>query len=87
MGTASYMSPEQVRGLAVDARSDVFSLGVVIYEMVSGKKPFEGETASDIIAAILEREPQPLAEINGDIHYELQRIVNKSLAKDREWRY
>jgi serine/threonine protein kinase/Tol biopolymer transport system component len=84
MGTVSYMSPEQVRGIAVDARTDIFSLGVVIYEMVCGRKPFDGETTSDIIAAILEREPQPIPD---DTPYELQRIVSKALAKDREWRY
>jgi serine/threonine protein kinase len=60
MGTARYMSPEQVRGVAVDARTDVWSLGVVLHEMLTGRVPFTGETASDVIAAILEREPQPL---------------------------
>ncbi|MGA9767612.1 MAG: protein kinase [Blastocatellia bacterium] len=87
MGTVSYMSPEQVRGTPVDARTDIFSLGVVIYEMVCGRKPFEAETTSDIIATILGREPQPLGEIIEETPYELQRIVSKALAKDREWRY
>lgn len=87
MGTVSYMSPEQVRGTTVDARTDIFSLGIVIYETVCGHKPFQGGTTSDIIAAILEREPQPLGGIVKDAPYELQRIVSKALAKDREWRY
>jgi Tol biopolymer transport system component/tRNA A-37 threonylcarbamoyl transferase component Bud32 len=87
MGTVSYMSPEQVRGFAVDARTDIFALGVVLYEMLTGRKPFAGETTSDVIAAILEREPQPLGQLRDEISYDLQRIVNKALAKDREWRY
>src|SRR5205085_7575198 len=61
MGTASYMSPEQARGLKVDARTDIFSLGVVLYEMISGRAPFQGATTSDVIAAILTEEPSPLA--------------------------
>jgi eukaryotic-like serine/threonine-protein kinase len=87
MGTVSYMSPEQVRGHAVDARTDIFSLGVVLYEIIAGRKPFAGETTSDIIAAILEREPTPLLELKSDLPYELQRIITKALAKDRNWRY
>jgi serine/threonine protein kinase len=83
MGTTQYMSPEQVRGLAVDARTDIFSLGVVLYEMLSGINPFAGATVSDVIAAILEREPQPLANVSPAI----QRLVNKTLKKDKDGRY
>lgn len=84
MGTAAYMSPEQARGLPVDARTDIFSLGVVLYEMLTGRLPFAGATASDMIAAILTGEPAPLA---GSTPLELQRIVRKSLRKDADERY
>lgn len=87
LGTAGYMSPEQARGLAVDARSDIFSLGAVIYEMVARRKPFEGETASDTMAAILKTEPAPLQHLVPETPAELARIVTKSLRKDREERY
>ncbi len=87
IGTPSYMSPEQVRGYTVDARSDVFSLGVVIYEMISQIQPFAGPTASDIIAAILQREPEPLGKFVGGVPPELERIVGHALAKDKESRY
>jgi eukaryotic-like serine/threonine-protein kinase len=87
IGTAGYMSPEQARGKEVDTRSDVFSLGAVLYEMVSGQKPFDGETPSDTLAAILKTEPPPISEIIEDAPPELVRIVNKTLRKDREERY
>ncbi|MDQ3754584.1 MAG: protein kinase [Acidobacteriota bacterium] len=87
MGTSGYMSPEQVRGLAVDARTDVFSLGVVLYEMVAGRRPFEGATTSDVVVAILEREPAPLTARAPEAPAELERIVTKALAKDAEERY
>ena len=87
MGTAGYMSPEQARGKSVDARSDIFSLGAVIYEMVTGHKPFDGETPSDVLAAILKSEPQPLSIFFADAPPELARIVSKTLRKDREERY
>ena len=87
MGTAGYMSPEQARGKEVDTRSDVFSLGAVIYEMVSGAKPFDGETPSDTLAAILKSDPAPLSELMPEAPPELVRIVHKSLRKDREERY
>ena len=87
IGTAGYMSPEQARGLGVDHRSDIFSLGAVIYEMLARRKPFEGDTPSDTLAAILKTEPPPLARVTKGVPSELVRIVNKSLRKDREERY
>lgn len=87
MGTVKYMSPEQVRGLLVDARSDIFSLGVLLYEMVAGVTPFQGETRSDVIAAILERDPLPMANYSADVPEEMEWIVNKMLHKNREDRY
>ncbi|MGH9852239.1 MAG: protein kinase domain-containing protein, partial [Blastocatellia bacterium] len=62
MGTASYMSPEQARGQQVDARTDIFSLGVALYEMIAGSPPFEGVNALDVIGAILQKEPAPLSQ-------------------------
>ena len=87
IGTAGYMSPEQARGLGIDHRSDIFSLGAVIYEMLARRKPFEGDTPSDTLAAILKSEPPPLARVARGVPSELVRIVNKSLKKDREERY
>ncbi|MBL8208493.1 MAG: AAA-like domain-containing protein [Blastocatellia bacterium] len=82
MGTPRYMSPEQIRGQAVDVRTDLFSFGVVLYEMIAGRVPFAGETTADTIAAILEHDPAPLAA-----SVELQRLVGKALAKDRDTRW
>ena len=87
MGTVQYMSPEQARGLPVDARTDVFSFGIVLYEMVTGQAPFRGETASHQIVAILEKEPQPLSQLAPDIPSELDRIIGKALAKPLDRRY
>jgi eukaryotic-like serine/threonine-protein kinase len=87
MGTASYMSPEQARGLEVDARTDIFSLGVVIYEMMAGRAPFAGETPSDVMAAILTTEPEQLSQYSPEAPPEPERIVAKALRKDREERY
>lgn len=88
MGTVSYMSPEQARGIEVDERTDIWSLGCVIYEMVAGCLPFDGGTTSEVAAAILgEGEPAPLARYSRDVPAELERIVTKTLAKDREERY
>ena len=87
MGTSRYMSPEQARGLAVDTRTDIWSLGVVLYEMVTGCAPFTGETESDVLVSILEREPPSLAHYGTRVPRELQRIVGKALSKDTERRY
>ena len=87
MGTASYMSPEQARALPVDARTDTWSLGVVLYEMIAGRRPFEGATKTDILAVILHREPPSLRLCRSDAPAELERIVEKALAKEREERY
>jgi serine/threonine protein kinase/Tol biopolymer transport system component len=87
IGTAGYMSPEQARGLGVDNRSDIFSLGAVIYEMLARRKPFEGDTPSDTLAAILKTDPAPLSRVLPGLPPELTRIVAKCLKKDREERY
>jgi serine/threonine protein kinase/Tol biopolymer transport system component len=87
MGTASYMSPEQTHGSEVDGRSDIFSLGIVLYEMVTGHKPFQGETISHTIVAILEREPAPLSQYAPEAPPELQQIVWKALRKNPAERY
>jgi serine/threonine-protein kinase len=87
MGTASYMSPEQARGEKVDARSDLFSLGVVLYEMLAGRAPFAGVNALEVIGAILNQEPAPLTNHASDVPAELQRIVTKALRKERDERY
>ena len=86
-GSAYYMSPEQARGLETDARTDVWSLGVVLYEMVAGRVPFEGETASHVTVAVLEHEPAPLTRFAPDAPAELQRIVRKCLTKASDERY
>jgi serine/threonine-protein kinase len=83
MGTVSYMSPEQARGKQTDARTDIWSLGVVLYEMLAGRVPFTGETVNHTIVSILEKEPQSLTNVPS----ELQRIVRKSMTKDVQMRY
>lgn len=87
MGTTGYMSPEQARGLKTDARTDIWSLGVVLYEMVAGRAPFAGPSASDVLAAILTREVPPLSHYSPAVPAELERIITKALEKDREKRY
>src|SRR5262249_53702903 len=86
LGTVNYMSPEQARGLETDARSDIFSLGIVLYEMITSHRPFEGETPSDVIVALLSQEP-PFTEHAPDLPGELQRMVGRMLAKDCVGRY
>ena len=87
MGTVSYMSPEQVRGQAVDSRTDIFSFGVVMYEMIAGRVPFEGSSFGEVMSGILGTRPVPLARYAYDVPPELERIVSKTLAKDRDQRY
>lgn len=86
-GTVAYMSPEQARGLPLDGRSDLWSLGVCLYEMLTGRHPFAGATNSDLIAAILKSEAAPLALPDREISLEIERILKKALAKDRAARY
>jgi len=87
MGTAAYMSPEQARGLPVDVRSDIWSLGVVVYEMLAGRRPFLGETAMDVMSAVIERQPAPLSGPGSGVPESLERIVFKALHKDRDDRF
>jgi eukaryotic-like serine/threonine-protein kinase len=87
LGTMPYMSPEQVRGEVLDARSDIFSFGIVLYEMLTGRQPFASESAAETLAAIQTREPLPLVRYATDVPDHLQRIVKKALAKDRDLRY
>ena len=87
MGTVSYMSPEQARGVAVDGRTDIWSLGAMVYETVAGRQPFEAQTSSDVLSLILQKEPLPLAHSLPEVPAELERIVRKALRKDREERY
>src|SRR5437870_10031105 len=87
MGTVTYMSPEQARGIAVGASTDIWSLGVVLYEMLTGHKPFEGRTMSHVIVSILEQEPAPLAQYMQPAPDDLQRIVKRALHKERDERY
>lgn len=87
VGSVCYMSPEQARGLPVDRRTDIFSLGVVLYELVTGRRAFQGETPSDCLAAVLEREPLPVSACEVEAPPQLEQVINKALQKDREQRY
>src|SRR5262245_48459299 len=87
MGTPRYMSPEQTRGEKLDARTDIFSLGVTLYEMIAGRTPFAGTTPSEVIASILRDTPPPLSECAPDVPHEFEQIVGKALCKDRTERY
>lgn len=85
IGTANFMSPEQAKGIEVDARTDIFSFGVVLYQMISGRLPFEGETPMEIIAAIINKEPKPFDP--NEVPPEIERIISKSLRKNKDERY
>ena len=87
LGTVNYMSPEQARGQVLDQRTDVFSLGIVLYEMAAGRTPFAAATSIDTLVSILEKEPPPLDEYAPEVPAEFQRIISKALRKDREERY
>src|SRR5262249_5160742 len=87
IGTIRYMAPEQARGLAVDARADIFSLGVTLYEMVARRAPFDGGTNADVIVSLLTTEPPPLSVSESKAPDELRRIVARALEKDPEKRY
>jgi eukaryotic-like serine/threonine-protein kinase len=86
-GTASYMSPEQARGEPLDARTDLFSFGVLLYELLTGRRPFEGETLADVLRAVCEDEPQPLNVLRPNVPRALEEVVGKLLRKNRDERY
>jgi serine/threonine protein kinase len=87
LGTVAYMSPEQAEGRSIDHRSDIFSLGIVLYEMATGERPFKGDTSVSIISSILKDSPRPVSDVNQSVPRDLNRIVRRCLMKDPEQRY
>jgi non-specific serine/threonine protein kinase len=87
VGTVSYMSPEQARGQVTDARTDIFSLGTVLYQMATGTLPFQGDTSAVVFEAILNRDPAPLTQVNPSLPVELGRVLSQALEKDRDMRF
>ena len=87
IGTVPYMSPEQVRGETVDQRTDIFSMGIVLYEMVAGKRPFEGKSGADLVSAILRDRPPSVTELKADLPHQLGRLIQRCLEKDPERRF
>ncbi|MHC4751160.1 MAG: protein kinase domain-containing protein [Planctomycetota bacterium] len=87
IGTVGYMAPEQITGTKVDKRADIFSVGVILYEMIAGRRPFTGDNDAAVIKAIIDSTPEPIARFKSGVTGELQRIVNKALAKDPSVRY
>src|SRR5262249_34395094 len=87
MGTAQYMSPEQALGMRVDTRTDIFSFGIVLYEMIAGRAPFKGATPRQIIDSILKTDPPPIAKLHAEVPEVFEWIVTKALVKDRDERY
>jgi serine/threonine protein kinase len=87
LGTVSYMSPEQAEGKKLDARSDIFSFGALLYEMISGQKAFEGDSKVSTLAAILKQEPKAISQLAAGIPPELERIINRCLRKDPAKRF
>jgi serine/threonine protein kinase len=87
VGTVGYMSPEQAEGKAVDHRSDIFSLGILLYEMITGRQPFRGDTRMSVLSSIIKDEPQPVTAINQDLPHHLSRIIGRCLAKEPDLRY